>query len=544
MFAVAALLASCSLPRDVTKADIDQSRTGLRGKPKAPKNVIGRDDIESLINVPVRTKSFVPLALEKSDPMPDIDIKDFNAVDVTVLELFRLLLADKKISVTTDGSINEKRISAINLSGKLQDVLESLSDTAGLFYVYKNGVLRLTRDRKFVMSLPPLGAATFENMAEVLAGMGAKKVSIDRNNRMVSFAVERHNFQNIANYLDNIRRNKVMIVYETHFIEVALTDNEAIGVQWNEFRYKTDGLSSGTVAETTTSLDNASFSGGAATGLTNALSLGLTYVSGDFEIDLVTDFLQTQGDVEILSKPVVTLLSGGHAEFAVSASQSYVSQVGSVVTDGGTTQVTVETDELETGLSIELDGDYLDETVYTDFEMNISEALPFTTVTAGSGPSATNLSLPNTTSRTMQTTVRSRPGDTILIAGINQTRDQKDSAGPPGWAGILPFLSYDNDATTRSELVIVMKPRVVTFLPVDDFENTVAKTYVGIPDQSALDPFLNAVGSTAREPIPAPQPAPQATLPVPSAQQQQPVKAPAPQSTQKQPLMLFKEIKD
>ncbi|MCD8492404.1 MAG: type II and III secretion system protein, partial [Geovibrio sp.] len=70
--------------------------------------------------------------------------------------------------------------------------------------------------------------------------------------------------------------------------------------------------------------------------------------------------------------------------------------------------------------------------------------------------------MPITTTRSLTTTVRARPGDTILMAGINQSRDEADYESLP-LVGSKDFATGKDTNVERTEIVIIMTPRVIRF---------------------------------------------------------------------------------
>ena len=77
------------------------------------------------------------------------------------------------------------------------------------------------------------------------------------------------------------------------------------------------------------------------------------------------------------------------------------------------------------------------------------------------------IELPTTSNRKLEQSLRVRPGDTVLLAGIQQSRDDRSVQGLPGKT--LTLLPYRNDsAADRSELVIAIRPRVIAYIEEGD----------------------------------------------------------------------------
>jgi hypothetical protein len=76
----------------------------------------------------------------------------------------------------------------------------------------------------------------------------------------------------------------------------------------------------------------------------------------------------------------------------------------------------------------------------------------------------TTIELPKTSSSEVNTLVRSRPNDVILLAGIQIQRSNNDTLGLPGPGGRLVLPTRSEKSVERSELVIVLRPRVKRFV--------------------------------------------------------------------------------
>jgi hypothetical protein len=181
----------------------------------------------------------------------------------------------------------------------------------------------------------------------------------------------------------------------------------------------------------------------------------------------------------------------------------YISQTqttaATTTTSGGTTAnptVTVTTDKLDLGLKVDLAGDFEEDTIFTAVKIDLTNLTKLENFSSGTGDNATTLQLPQTNERSLETSVRVRPGDTILIAGIQQTKDSKNSTGTPEVAG-LSAQTYKAESTARSELVIVMRPRVIRFVPRGKMlqAGTMAPSY-----KSSESAAYGAVGGASNQP--------------------------------------------
>ncbi len=477
---VCVLLTACAAPRP----NVDPNLVQKAEKPKMPDKILVRDDNDAILSLKLTDDMFVPTPIEESDPLPDVMVNNFSAVDATAAEAFRLLMMDKNIAIASEPSADEVKINITGYAGRLQEIAERISKTAGVFYSYRIGLLLISKDRSFILPLPPIESA-LEEMTSMVTALGGSEAKLDKSSRMVTFRADRRAFDSIYSYMQRLRNQRVMLVYETYFLEVTLNDTNTIGINWNQVTTRGTGTGSTTTTGSTTGsstsnnstisnlqenstlLANRAFGGGTpALNIISSgagMSFGTLFTSGSLNMNVLFDFLSQQGNVETLSRPTITMMSGAKSKFEVGRKIRFVSRRGvASISDASTSggQTTVETEDLSTGLKVEISGDYSDDTVFTNIKLSVDDLIRFTDPAPGT---AQSIQLPETATRALETGVRVRPGDAILIAGINQTRDSRSNSGPFNFDGFMPFLRSRAEAVDRSELVIVLKPRVVRF---------------------------------------------------------------------------------
>lgn len=478
--------AACAFPRPSIKADVASA-----SKPKVPEKdqMLSKEDDPAILDIPISDTVFVPQSLEKSESLPSTKIEGFNAYEMRSSDALRLLLQDKKIPVVFDVGTNDRIVNAVNLSGSLESVLDKISHIGGVFYSFENGVLKVKGSRRFSVSLPPI-QASFSDVSSVIKGMGATDVNLDNFSRSISFSASREVYDDVRIYLQKVRETRALLVYESYFFEVALNDDSALGINFSD---KTK-IDLGRFDLKFNSADQVSG---------NAYSLGTTYTSSKLNIDVLTKFLQTQGSVDTLSKPTISIISGTAGTFRVGNTLRYISQTQTTAaTTTGTSgtpanpTITVTTDKLDLGLKVDIAGDFEEDTIFTAVKIELSNLTELKKFSSGTGENSTQLELPQVNERSLETSVRVRPGDTILIAGIQQSRDTKNSTGTPEIAG-LSAQTYKAENAARSELVIVMRPRVIRFVP----RSKMLQAGTMAPSYKSSDPMpYGSIGGASNQP--------------------------------------------
>ncbi|MDO6566688.1 pilus (MSHA type) biogenesis protein MshL [Alteromonas sp. 1_MG-2023] len=268
------------------------------------------------------------------------------------------------------------------------------------------------------------------------------------------------------------------VVLEARIIEVTLSDAYQQGVRWDRIASGLTGslnfgLSGGSLAS--------NFAANAASGIDPAInavnSIGntistdiggvstLRIAAGDF--DGVINMLQTQGDVQMLSNPRVTVTNNQKAVIKVGQDEYFVTDV-STSEDQSTTSTENENDiELTPFFS----GIALDVTPQIDRSGSvILHVHPSVTETAEQtkviqvGDQQIQLPLAQSNIRESDTVIRAQDGEIVVIGGLMETVTSDQESKTP-LLGDIPLLGnmFKNISKTQSkrELVILIRPSVV-----------------------------------------------------------------------------------
>ena len=472
---------------------------------------------------------FIVKPIADSQPLPAMQLSGMTVTESGVYDALRLILKDTGITLNIEGGNRGSErfgsVSAFDVKGSLTDVLDNLSESIGFFYSFRRNTLFIKQEQQFVVELPPaLSEDNAAGLTNTLQFLGARDPYIDRLNRSLVFSTNRPSLAKIESYLQRIRDTRSLIIYDVNIFQVDLRDNSDTGIQWNKLGWAgTPGVAAGGGASLPTAPATAPAAGGAvstaagavagsaATAVATGLGLGLVLSSSRFSIEMLINFLQSQGNVKAISRPRLAVISGTRGSLRVGQSTTYVSKVGTNFSTS-VNQVTTETRDLKTGLDLALFGDFSDNTIYTRIGLAISEIVSLNKFTA----LGTDLTLPTTADREINTVIRARPGDMILLGGITINRDSNE---------IRRGLSQNGTANTvsRSELVLALKAKVVSFrgkgaTAMRDGAVTPALT-------RAIPPVLVLANPPAPVPAPPPRAAP-APVVTPA-----PVAAPPPRAT-------------
>lgn len=490
----------------------DFMRPSMEFKPKVdrldplsmPSNAIGMDsgdDTDSDIITTQSRHELIPTPLLISDPLPSYTVPKISFSGTPLQDVLQVVVRDSGLGLslvwdTEASKISRSSTSMNQLGGDLTSVLNTLADSFGFYWRFKDGMLHITADRQYITPIPPI-SDLFDSLPIMVKTLGGTDVFLDKSTRMITFRADSQSFSKIKSYLDITRKNRSLIIYDTYIWEVVLNDGSKMGVDWGSLKGPGTGTSITTGPSSALPAATELLTAGLVNATSGGTGLSLSFAGSRFSMNLLIDFLRSQGTVNSLSQPKIQLLSGGKAALRDEIATTYVSRVSSSAVSAGTViPGGVETSQIKTGITLEVSGDVSDGTIFSDIALKVSDLLAMDAATVNGN----TITLPQTASREVSTHVRAKPGDTILLAGI-----QYDRLSGAINSGMGIVRSNRSDAR-RSELIIVMRPRVKRFV-----SDTAAAA-----SQPAITPAAPAVQTLAALPPVTAQPVVQAPLPQPA----------------------------
>lgn len=319
-------------------------------------------------------------------------------------------------------------------------------------------------------SAPQAGAASpapAGTKRNVQAGKGY--YSIDKPIGLITVTAPRPLVEKIATYIDNLKSEIYrQISIEAKIVEVGIDDTSTRGIDWSQFL-------SGKVLDVTLfgapSLGIASTTNGIIYDPNRDLrGRGVSQVSiGPNPFSLALDFLDKQGPSKVLANPKLSVMNGQPALISAGDSIKYIDKVESR-TDGTTGAVTYSatTATLMSGLGMSVIA------VIMDNDEIILTLTPVTSKLEGNtvlyepiGPasgSAGRVGVPRIKLREMNTTVRIKSGEVLVIGGLIDNAETEDSKKVP-FLGDIPGLgnlfSHSAKITKKNELVIMLQPKIL-----------------------------------------------------------------------------------
>lgn len=423
---------------------------------------------DAVMIVPLENDVLVP-KFSQDDPLPMDQIGPLDFRGETLANALELVVADYNIPLafeTNEGL--KRRITVSNLSGSVDKVVERICGLANLYCAYDDGILVVRDTQTFTVALPPIDEGVgdaasggssgnvADNVASALAAITKTQVTSDPSTHTLVYTATQRSARAAQAYFERLRASTALIIYETYIWEVQLTNANSTGIQWQQLEQ---------VGAYNIGLNTSGAISNAITG--TPISIGLpTRGEVDFDAGDVLRFISEQGAVKTISQPQITVLSGSRASMKVTETRNYISELTRTTSDtGGQESVSTETDQVDSGFTLEIQSNWDQGTVYGSIQIDLQQFLGFQDFQAGTNGT---LSLPRTSQRQLNTSVRVRPGDSILIAGLVSEQDNYDRAGPGFNQPILPVSR--STGTQNSELVFLLHPRVVVYKPIGEIE--------------------------------------------------------------------------
>lgn len=456
------LLASCA-PASVPGSR-DVSIPAPAFAEERPESINERPD--SVMYLPLGRDVLLP-EITMDDPLPSDMVGPVELRGETLAGALQLILADYDVPLAFESDEGLKRtITVSNLRGPLDSVVDRICGLARLYCAFEGGVLVVKETQTFTVKIPPISqdVSFIENVAAGIAAIVGSTPVIDQSTRTIVYHANQNTAQMALRYFQRMRASTALIVFETYIWEVSLNSGNAAGVRW-------DMLAS--LGKFGTGFSVAGQALGE--GFTNPISIGLpttkniTGPDGALSAREVFNFLSTFGAVKTVSQPQITVLSGSTARLRAAERQNYVAEIAETL-DNGQSTTSVSTDSVDTGFTLTIASAWDNATVYADIDISLTDVLEIEDFDFDStGGGATKIQLPRTTERELNTQIRIRPGDSVLIAGLVQESDNFGSSG----VGLMnPILPTNRTAQTgNQELVFLLRPRVVVYTNADEAQN-------------------------------------------------------------------------
>jgi MSHA biogenesis protein MshL len=317
-----------------------------------------------------------------------------------------------------------------------------------------------------------------DSLKAMIGTQGGRSVTINSTAGMVVVRATPAELRHVADYLRAVQLNiERQVMLEAKIIEVQLSKSSESGVNWSLFRTNSNGARSGIVniapgvtLSNSTGLSNANGSvslDGSASALSAASGLyGLAIQGSNFAA--MISFLETQGNVQVLSSPRIATLNNQKAVLKVGSDEMFVTGVTNNTTSTSSSTTSAPTINLSpffSGIALDVTPQIDDGGTVMLHVHPVISSVSEKSKTIDLGDQGT-YTLPLAASSISETDsiVRVQDGHIVAIGGLMSQSSTTDGTGVPGLSQ-LPVMGglfrSRSSSDTKHELVILIKPTVI-----------------------------------------------------------------------------------
>jgi len=273
-------------------------------------------------------------------------------------------------------------------------------------------------------------------------------IAINENNNSLIVCDTKEKLEKIVSEIKKADKTPRQIMVEMVIVDVQLSDDTAIGINWDLLTDKVQDMTYrqnfttrlGTTVEDATTIGNAtSFN-------TTGLGSNFSVINGD--IRNVVSVLQEKKDVEILASPRVMVVSGKTASIEAVRELPY-----NEVTDTSAGGSMSSTEFKKVGVTLDVTASLTDDNLIF---LNVSSEQNVVV-----GASATDVPIIDT--RNASSEVLLQDGQVVIIGGLRRQELTKETSQVP-ILGDIPLIGllfrYTNTVLNNTELIIFLSPRI------------------------------------------------------------------------------------
>lgn len=402
---------------------------------------------------------------------------------------------------TQEDTILQKKLPFLRFQGSFGELLSALKNGLGLVAWYQDGMIYLSDQQRYSLSLPQ-NKDILDAVSKEIEELGAKNIVTSlRGGKLLYTASPSTQEDLIGPFLDRMSRNLAVVNMQVAVVSLSLNDSSEVGFDWDAFKIAFDstegagtstGTSTGTSSNTGTSTgtntgtdtvintgsgsNNTSLIGkpgtvgsvlgsGISLSRTNLGSVFGTY--GALTIGSAVKFLSTFGNTNVTQHVSLKTLSGSEVTLQSGQEVPYVKGVSSTNNGSYGSTGSSNTDTVETGLKLTLNPLYDSdaEVVTVDVEVDLNQILSFVELKAGN--QVGTLTQPLVQKQNMKDLVQVQAGKTVVIGGLQYDSDTRNGNEPTlirnALEGTGKRFGSDSKQVQRNALFIILRPTVTVY---------------------------------------------------------------------------------
>ncbi len=165
--------------------------------------------------IPVNLNDFKLSKTTPSDPMPRFEVNGYTFKNQALDEALQTLVDEAGISVYTQDRVYPT-LSAKNVYGDLESVVDALSKNGEVFYSYNEAAKKLyiSRQADFTISLPK-NRLVILGVLDALRGAGVENIVTDWHQGVLRLTLSRAEEKTVKDLIESIQSNGEMLVADT-----------------------------------------------------------------------------------------------------------------------------------------------------------------------------------------------------------------------------------------------------------------------------------------------------------------------------------------
>ena len=314
-----------------------------------------------------------------------------------------------------------------------------------------------------------------QSLTSLVGEEGGRGVTINAAAGVIVVRAAPSELRQVTEYLRAVQVTiERQVMLEAKIIEVRLNKSSETGINWGLFRTSSNGGHTGLIGmapgvSLTGSSSNGNVTVTPGTGIvTSALGKGFYGLSVNApNFSALLSFLETQGDVQVLSSPRVAALNNQKAVLKVGRDETFVTEIASNTTTSSSTTTsspTVKTSSFFSGISLDVTPQ-IDERgiVMLHVHPAISSASTKDMAVTIEGKESTFPGVQVSINET-DSMVRVANGEIVALGGLMEMEGNEGHSGVPGLSQapvVGGLFRYKTTSSSKRELVILIKPTVL-----------------------------------------------------------------------------------
>lgn len=310
--------------------------------------------------------------------------------------------------------------------------------------------------------------SNLENIIKTIVGVNdgdGRKVVVDAQSGIVVVKAFPSELRSVSDFLDRAELSlQKQVIIEAKIMEIILSDGYQAGIQWDTFGLGFNGEIQNTDKRVVGKLTPDTFT----TLINNEVEGFFTFGVNHKNFNAIINLLESAGEVNVLSSPRISTVNNQKAVIKVGTDEFFVTDISNNVTSSSTT--TSQSPEISltpffSGIALDVTphiGE--DEEVVLHVHPTITE-VEERVKDIGIAGGVVSLPLAFSTIRETDSVIKAKNGQVVVIGGLMQERKNTNTAGIP-FVSRVPILGnlfkQERDVTVKSELVIMLKPIVVS----------------------------------------------------------------------------------